>query len=481
MSDSAAQPGSAIRAQALRVESDFISAVESALRAAQGKLLAGETFELQSGDNAEAVHKAIVDRRMFGESLRRSLPAGRAIFQRGYKRGFLWGRRQKSVAVASVLAPPGPLLDGAPPPPVTRNELHAHLLELVGKLKRDVLHVVGVCSPSGFAADVVEGPMGLSNVKLVLIEPRPGGGWKVAPQAPGMDERLVRLFDPEGVSEKMIRIRREIESRREELLLSGMSAAGLAARLNVPAPMVETVFAALSHSEPELRVARRSGETVLFRGAEVSALQEKTMTFLDRIRSLFSGESDSAEKINHLIEKRTALSQRRDRIYEDVARLEKREAGLVDEGRGTESQVAKKRLAAQVVQVRKEIERWNTIAGMLNQQLNIINTDIHNLTLLQQGQIARLPSAEELTEHAVAAEEMLETLSADAKLVEGLETHVAEQVVTDEEAAVLAEFDRAPSAPEPARPAQVAQRDAGVPPLPQASPAAARPEKPQAE
>jgi hypothetical protein len=47
---------------------------------------------------------------------------------------------------------------------------------------------------------------------------------------------------------------------------------------------------------------------------------------------------------------------------------------------------------------------------MLNQQINIIATDIHNLTLIQQGESASLPTTDELTENAVKAEEMLETL-----------------------------------------------------------------------
>ncbi len=50
-----------------------------------------------------------------------------------------------------------------------------------------------------------------------------------------------------------------------------------------------------------------------------------------------------------------------------------------------------RRLAAQLAQLRKDIGRQNSTAAMLNKQIDIISTDIHNLTLIQQGEMASLP------------------------------------------------------------------------------------------
>jgi hypothetical protein len=66
---------------------------------------------------------------------------------------------------------------------------------------------------------------------------------------------------------------------------------------------------------------------------------------------------------------------------------------------------------------------------------------VHNLTLTQQGEMAKLPAAEELTEIAVQAEEMLETLKADADLVDTLDMGVADSLASDDELAILAEFE----------------------------------------
>ena len=171
------------------------------------------------------------------------------------------------------------------------------------------------------------------------------------------------------------------------------------------------------------------------------------MNVIDKIKSLFAGDGDEGDKINVLAERRAALAQRRDRIYGDIGKLEKKEAQLLEEGKAAKSQVPRRRLAAQLLQLRKDIGRQNTSAAMLNKQINIISTDIHNLTLIQQGEMAQLPDTTELTEHAVEAEEMLETLNADADMVGSLETGMEQSLTSEEELAIMQEFEGADEQP----------------------------------
>ena len=183
------------------------------------------------------------------------------------------------------------------------------------------------------------------------------------------------------------------------------------------------------------------------------------MNVIDKIKSLFAGDGDEGDKINVLAERRAALAQRRDRIYEDIGKLEKKDAQLLEEGKAAKSQVPRRRLAAQLLQLRKDIGRQNTSAAMLNKQINIISTDIHNLTLIQQGEMAQLPDTTELTEHAVEAEEMLETLNADADMVGSLETGMEQSLTSEEELAIMQEFegvDEQPSKAERAAPTATA-------------------------
>ena len=153
-------------------------------------------------------------------------------------------------------------------------------------------------------------------------------------------------------------------------------------------------------------------------------------------------------------------------MYDDIGQLEKREADLMEQGKKNKSQVARRRIAAQVAQLRKDIIRHNATTNMLNTQINILSTDIHNLTLIQQGEVASLPSSEELTENAVKAEEMLETLQADADMVGSLDTGISDMLTSDEELAILKEFE------EPEAPAKAAT-DTAAPVREEAKPVAA--------
>ena len=174
------------------------------------------------------------------------------------------------------------------------------------------------------------------------------------------------------------------------------------------------------------------------------------MSMVEKIRQLFSRDGDEAQKINELSKRRASLSQRRDRMYDDIGQLEKREADMMEQGKKNKSQVARRRIAAQVAQLRKDIIRHNATTNMLNTQINILSTDLHNLTLIQQGEVASLPSTEELTENAVKAEEMLETLQGDADMVGSLDTGISDMLTSDEELSILKEFE------EPEAPATVA-------------------------
>ncbi|MHC4610372.1 MAG: hypothetical protein ACYS7M_08495 [Planctomycetota bacterium] len=215
----------------------------------------------------------------------------------------------------------------------------------------------------------------------------------------------------------------------------------MAGRLDLPEAVVAQAFEQAAMAEPELKVTRKSGEVLLFRGAPAATQEKAPMSMIDRIRALFDREGDEAAKINLLAERRAGLAQRRDRIYEDITKLEDKEAKLLEQGRTTSSAVSRRRLASQLAQLRKDIARQNTTANMLNSQINIISTDIHNLTLIQQGQMAKLPDTEELTQNAVQAEEMLESLRADADMVASLETGIGETMTSDEELAILKEFE----------------------------------------
>lgn len=428
--------------QALKLENQFLDGARANIDGVKGRQLRGQIWDTATDDDGDELRAKMASRRMYDRDLLKKLPHNRRLVVRGFDRRLVFWKKPTGVAIASVFTRMDEMLDqGAATPPMTLNELSAHLKAIAPNPK--VPHLVGVCSTSGFTDDARNARHDYPNITLVLVEPRTGGGWRItAPEdVPGF---VHRLFDPEDSEQKLARVHREIEKRSTDLLTGGLSAAGVAQDLDLPVAVVENAFREVARKEPELRVSGSAGERFLYRGAPVARKEKSSMGFVDRIKELFSSEGDEVAKINLLSERRAALASRRERLYDDVGKLEQREADLLTQGRENKSAVVRKRLAAQVAQVRKDISRMNATANMLNQQINIISTDIHNLTLIQQGQMASLPSTEELTENAVKAEEMLETLQADSELVTSLEAGVGQLVTTSEERDILAEFDAVP-------------------------------------
>ncbi len=441
---------------AIETESAYLAGVKPKLAAAGSRFIAGKWFESQEHDRAERVKEEMADRRIYDRKRFSELPHGKTITVKGFERRWIFGRRLRSATVATVIAPPGPLLESdESAPPVSLAELTAHVRSLVVNDKAP--HLIGVCSPSGFEDDAWNARLEMSNVKLVLVTPRDGGGWKVKSTDAMLDERLWRLFDPEDAGQKIDRVMNAIRQQRTALLTGGLTARSMADRLGLPEFVVNEAFARAAKTDPELRLSKSGGEVMLYRGASaMPEVEEQSMSLADWIKSLFSKEGDEAKKINVLSERRAALSGRLDRLYEDIGTLEKKEAELLQEGKASDSKVAMRRLAAQVAQLRKDISRLNTSAALLSKQINVISTHIHNLELAKTGSAAQLPSSEELTEAAVNAEEMLEQTSASADLVNSLEVTMAESAMSDDEAAIFAEFEKGEEKPAEGEPREAA-------------------------
>lgn len=436
------------------VEERFLSGVSNRLADAKGSHLRGSIWKEVTEDDSDALRAMMARRRMYDRQLLGRLPHNRRVELHGFDRSWLFWKKATGRAVASVLSPLEDMLDeNRTAAPIGVSQLSEHVSKLAGEKKIPV--VIGVCSTTGFTEEARNHRFDQPNVTVVLIEPHDGGGWRISA---GKDvPRFVReLFDPEGAEQKIRRVADAVAEHSTDLLTGGVSSDRLAKLLSLPQRLVETAMKQVADRDPELRISGAAGERFLYRGAPVVA-KEKPMSFVDRIRELFSSEGDEAAKVNVLSEKRAALAQRRDRIYEDIGKLEEREADLLNQGRENKSQVVRRRLAAQVAQLRRDIARANTTTNMLNQQINIISTDIHNLTLIQQGQMASLPSTEVLTENAVKAEEMLETLQGNAEMVASLEAGVGELTTSSEERDILAEFESDESAAATTPPAKASK------------------------
>ena len=140
------------------------------------------------------------------------------------------------------------------------------------------------------------------------------------------------------------------------------------------------------------------------------------MPLIDRMKALFSRKADDQKKVEFLSERRAALTVQRDRSYDEIEALGKQEEQLIRQFKEAAGTITKKRVTSQLLQLRKDLERRQQLLGMLNQQVNVVSTHLHNLELVRQGQRADLPDSDEMTADAVKAEEVLAELEAGSEL-----------------------------------------------------------------
>lgn len=376
---------------------------------------------------------------------RSQMPIGRTMTI-NLSRDFLFVFRKVVGRLRIISLPPWKeLLQGKEPPPMGMTELRAAMT--AHNDHADVPTTVVAMSTSGFTLEAHELAERRADRTLILVEPNQKGGWTVT--GPAELKALTDLFDLERDADKRERVHEAIESRRAELLAGGISADKLAAATHLPLQLVEEELKSYAAQADGLKARRLDGNVVLFRSGSAAAPANSggfEMPFMQRVKALFSGKGDNEKKIALLSERRATLSIQRDRAFEEMGVLESREVELRQQFKDTTSSITRRRLTSQLVQLRKDLERRQQLLGMLNQQINVVSTHLHNLELVQQGQSASLPDSEELANDAAAAEAVLAELQADGELAGSIGT-IAGTGMSEEEQALYEELERESGGP----------------------------------
>jgi hypothetical protein len=349
------------------------------------------------------------------------------------------------------VSPTRTLLAGEQPKPLTPGEVTKLLSEIPPSIG-GVPSTIVLMSTSGFTLEAHELAERRADRTVIMAEPNKAGGWAVF--GPVETKALVDLFDPEAEESKRERVREEVDASVAELSGAGISTEKIAAKTQLPLQLVESELKNYAKSRPGLVAKRLDGRVVLFRegsvpSAATSASGGGEMPLIDRIKTLFARKGENEKKIAFLSERRTALMQQRDRSYEDITNLETQEQKFRDDFKAATGDLTKRRITGQLLQLRKDIERRQQLLSVLNQQINVVSTHLHNLELVQQGKTANLPDHEEVASDAAKAEEMLADLEANAELA-GSVGAITNTGMTAEEQALYEELERENAAPEPA-------------------------------
>jgi len=405
-------------------------------------------------NKSDELKRMMMDMNLSDRELQNCMPVGEAI-EVTLSQKKLWVFRSTVGRLRVVSVPPTrALLRGEEPKPMSPTDVNKFLSQMPPSLGGVPVTIV-LLSTSGFTMEAHELAERRADRTVLLAEPNGAGGWTITGQAE--TKALSDLFDPEGDDQKRLRVREMIEQSKLDLLTSGIPTDRLAAKSQLPVQVVEAELKSYAKNTPGLVAKRLDGRIVLFREGTASpavsaaAARGAAMPLIDRVKALFSHKGESEKKIAFLSERRTALSLQRDRAYDDMNVLEQQEAGLKDQFKNASGNISKRRITGQMLQLRKDLERRQQLLGVLNQQVNVVSTHLHNLELVQQGQVASLPNTDEMTADAVKAEEVLAELEANSELAATVGS-IGSSGMSGEEQALFEELERETgTAPQPAK------------------------------
>jgi hypothetical protein len=361
------------------------------------------------------------------------MPHGKVVDVTMAERRFFFFRSPVGRLRAVCASPTRLLLSGQAARPLDGGDVARILAEQPPPLA-NVPSTMVLLSTSGFTIDAREAAERRADRTVLLVEPNGAGGWAV--HGPPATAALSDLFDPESELDKRDRIRQQIDAVKTDLEGSGAAADRIAEKTQLPLSLVESELKSFAKANAGLVAKRLDGRMVLFRQSAdpAPAAGGSKMAFIDNVKALFLRKGDTEKKIAFLAERRALLSQQRDRGYEDMGTLEKREAELRAEFNTVAGDLSRRRITSQLLQLRKDIERRQQLLSVLNQQINVVGTHLHNLQLVQQGSHANLPDSDELASDAAAAEDVLATLEADNELADSVGASVHGGLSAEEQA-----------------------------------------------
>lgn len=407
----------------------------------------GFILGVEKSDRATDLKRLMSEMNVPDRALQQRMPVGQSLSITLKATRFLVFRRLVGKISVVCASPTRNLIAGSAPEPISAAEARKLIYE-VAPAQSEAPATVVLVSTSGFSMEALELYERRAGRTVILAEPNDAGGWTI--HGPVELKALTDLLDPEEADEKRRRVREVIDQSLAELLSGGISSDRIAARTQLPLQQVEAELKSYAKENPGLLAKRLDGRVVLFREGSAPPAGEAAggagMPLIDRIRSLFGRKGENEKKIAFLSERRAALSQQRDRAYDEINALERKDEQLQKEFKEVSSPITRRRVTSQLVQLRKDMERRQQLLAVLNQQINVVSTHLHNIELVQQGQGKKMPDSEEIAEDAVAAEEMLAQLQADNELADSVGT-VAHAGMSDEEQALYEELERQAGGP----------------------------------
>jgi division protein CdvB (Snf7/Vps24/ESCRT-III family) len=353
-------------------------------------------------ERGERVKRMMMELGVADRALQQQLPVGERLVATLRQRNFWMMTRPVGRIVALCVGPTKALIQGETPTPMNAERVNETLAADRLASDRGIPTTVVLMSTSGFTADAAEMARTNPQYSLILAEPNDSGGWTI--HASAAERALADALDPEQQEEKRDRVRSYLAEHDFEVVSGGLAAERIAASTQLPVQIVEVELKSYAREHPGLAARKIDGRMMLYReGSAVTPDGGGTnMPFWERIRGIFKREESTERKIARLSGERASLAAQRERCYDEIASVEKRESELTKSFKDATA-LAQRRIATEIAQLRKDIERRQQILGAIDKKVNVINTGIHTLELKQQLDPEKLKSLENI---AVDSEEV---------------------------------------------------------------------------
>ena len=388
----------------------------------------------------------VADRSMQGK-----MPIGERVEVTLKKQSFWMFKKVVGELVVTCVSPARAILKGQAGKPLDAADVNAFLAQLKQSAGGpDIPTTVVLMSTSGFTPDARALASDTSKRTLLTVEPNESGGWTVA--GPAQAAQLVDLLDPEEEQSKRHRVRDFVDANKFDMMNGGIVSEKIAARTQLPLQIVEAELKSYAEQSPGLAAKRIDGRFMLFREGSMFSTDPggSNMPFWEKVSGVFKRNESTDKKIARLSTERASLTVQREHAYDEIATVEKKETELAKSFKESTA-LAQRRIATEISQLRKDIERRQQILGAIDKKINIINTGIHTLELQNQLSPEKLKSLENIAEGAEEVETgmaELQQLDEEANSLSG----VGASAVPDDVQAILDELKgKTETAPEPAR------------------------------
>ena len=421
-------------------EERFLGQVRArALVLVQGKLPADEVAIQPTPEGIDGVRAELSRLEVYDRDAVEKL-AGTRTLQMLFKKRLLGGLFRKTISRVRVrvVAPVEPLLNNEKPGPVGREQVLDALASYELLPRRDKPSGVILASATGFTAEAKALAEGAGTPTVILMGGREDGGWDVSMPSAVRKSPWAKLFELETQDERLRRLLYHLDENANLVDSRGISMAALAEKLGLSTAETELLVRRACRSESRLMTVVHEGRTHICRTP--LAEEGNTMSIWSRIRRLLRLKPTTAERVRELTAQRVQIEQGRFELDQKVNVLEADERQWIQQGAAAPSDAERKQVAGKLMRARRELRRHRAQAQLYTQQIDIIGTHIHHLTLAEQGKRLDLPKAEDLTREAAQAEQVVAEVAANADLAASIEVTGETPMMAEEEAAIFEEF-----------------------------------------